>query len=294
MIVAIGSDTDHTFRHFLYFARQQASGRLQVVNLRGILNHGAWWIEPGGEAHFSWPGGQAAIRPGDDIFVRYPDFGDAAGGSTAAARWNNLRAGMAGFLQLHRGTVVNRPQAGSHNGSKPLHEYLLRRSGFLVPDSIASGAVEDLKDFCRQGPTVGKALSGIRASCKLVTENMLAGTAFDGPVYLQRRIYGVDVRAHVVGDLVFALSIESSGVDYRSELPLCKFSRIALPRNLERKMIETGQKFGLLFAGWDFKFSSAGDLWCLEANPMPGYSGYDNELGGEISRGLLHVLRGKL
>jgi hypothetical protein len=48
--------------------------------------------------------------------------------------------------------------------------------------------------------------------------------------------------------------------------------------------------FGLAFAGWDLKVRND-ECWILEANPMPGYSYYDEKLGGRITRALVDLLR---
>jgi hypothetical protein len=48
---------------------------------------------------------------------------------------------------------------------------------------------------------------------------------------------------------------------------------------------------GLLFAGWDFKVDSDGTYWCLECNPMPGYSRYDRVCDYTIIDALTALLR---
>ncbi len=58
------------------------------------------------------------------------------------------------------------------------------------------------------------------------------------------------------------------------------------------KLISATSNLGLVFAGWDFKVSSEdGRVWCLEANPMPGYDGYDRRLGGAVTASLLKCLQ---
>ena len=42
--------------------------------------------------------------------------------------------------------------------------------------------------------------------------------------------------------------------------------------------------------GWDFKVDAEGRYWCLECNPMPGYSFYDRLGQGAVSRALVELL----
>ncbi|MEA5598763.1 hypothetical protein [Rivularia sp. UHCC 0363] len=63
-----------------------------------------------------------------------------------------------------------------------------------------------------------------------------------------------------------------------------------LPSALSQQIIDATAAFGLIFAGWDFKVTDDNQYWCLEANPMPGYDGYDLRLGGCITDSLLKLL----
>lgn len=53
---------------------------------------------------------------------------------------------------------------------------------------------------------------------------------------------------------------------------------------------EVSVEQGLVFAGWDVKLDREGRYWCLECNPMPGYSCYDRVGDGAISDALIKVL----
>jgi D-alanine-D-alanine ligase-like ATP-grasp enzyme len=66
---------------------------------------------------------------------------------------------------------------------------------------------------------------------------------------------------------------------------------IRLPDELAELLIRRTADQGLLFAGWDFKVDSDGTYWCLECNPMPGYSHYDRVCDYTISDALMALLR---
>jgi D-alanine-D-alanine ligase-like ATP-grasp enzyme len=111
-----------------------------------------------------------------------------------------------------------------------------------------------------------------------------------GPVHLQEYIEGSDVRCHVLGDSIFAERITSSSVDYRMDPSKNNYSAIECPPNLGTKMSLATRACGLAFAGWDFKIAKSGEWYCLEVNPMPGYSIYDIRCDEAISKALISYL----
>jgi D-alanine-D-alanine ligase-like ATP-grasp enzyme len=54
--------------------------------------------------------------------------------------------------------------------------------------------------------------------------------------------------------------------------------------------VRASNAMGMAFTGWDFKIDAAGQYWCLEVNPMPGYGCYDRRCDGAISTELLRYL----
>jgi hypothetical protein len=109
-------------------------------------------------------------------------------------------------------------------------------------------------------------------------------------VHLQRLVVGDDVRAHVIGNRVISVRISSDHVDYRRDRAT-RHRPWELADELSARLVNATGAQGLVFAGWDLKLDGDGRLWCLEANPMPGYKMYDRWLGGVISDALLDNLR---
>jgi len=125
----------------------------------------------------------------------------------------------------------------------------------------------------------------------MVTQEDFA--AFDrasGPVHLQRCVAGDDARIHVVGTEVVAQRVEAGAVDYRRDGALGRMTIFDPPDAVRDRLIASTAALGLAFAGWDFKIDAAGDYWCLEANPMPGYGPYDAHCDGAISRAVRRYL----
>jgi glutathione synthase/RimK-type ligase-like ATP-grasp enzyme len=249
-MVAIGLDSDPTFVHLAVEARVLGAP-LVLVDLRELVAEGT------GELH---------------------------------GRWRGLAEGLRAWLETTPAMVINRPGGHDHNGTKPLHEYWLAQQGFDVPPSVTSSRRDILERFAAGGPTIIKTCSGIRANARRVEpEEFDEFEPEQGPVHLQRLVTGADVRAHVVGDQVIAMMIESDGVDYRTGTS-GRWSVYEPSDPLRFKMVNATRGMGLLLAGWDFKVDSDGRAWCLEANAMPGYSSYDRRLGGSISKEILRLM----
>jgi len=111
------------------------------------------------------------------------------------------------------------------------------------------------------------------------------------PIF-QRQVEGADIRAHVVGNVVIAVRIDSNVTDYRLDSDAV-YTPIELPPALVGQMTVAARDMGLAFSGWDFKLDADGVFWVLEANPMPGYNSYDRRLGGRITGALVDLLHGR-
>jgi len=292
MIYAIGLDSDRTFRHLISEAFKRGI-EVQAINLRAVVA-GDWRIAlpDDGQSWIAVPGWRFELDPQASYFCRIMDLASVQDEQSLALQWRSLVVALTSWLDSIPGTVVNRSSARSDNASKALHEYALQCSGFNVPSSLTSSDPEQLIAFASAGPTIVKAISGVRANSRLIEVQELKNfRSSQGPIHLQKYVAGKDVRAHVVGNYVHVELIESTEVDYRHTPEQVKtLSHYELPRSVEEQIVKATAAFGLTFAGWDFKVADDGTYWCLEANPMPGYDGYDRRAGGSITASLLQVL----
>jgi hypothetical protein len=292
MIHVVGLDSDRTVVHFIAHARNFGV-EITFINLRQIVDNGDWHIviPDDGCSRLSISGKTIPLDPGGSYYLRPIDLSSVQDDPGKAVKWRGLVAALNYWLEHIPGTVVNRPGIHSDNFCKPLHEATLGSFDFNVPLSFTSSDARRLRAFASAAPTIVKPVSGVLATSRLVTEDEFEH--FDrrqGPVHLQRYIKGGDVRAHVVGEEVYAERIDASGIDYRKEHASARYSQCELPGELSRKVIATTKAFGLTFMGWDFKVDSCGAYWCLEANPMPGYNFYDQRAGMRITKALIAVL----
>lgn len=292
MIFAIGTDIDAVFTYFLSRATRIGAA-VQPINLRAVVERGAWhihlpaedgsWIEADGE--------RVPLIPTSSYYYRPHTLAPHVQ-EPLRSRWDALVSALDAWLEDCRGLVVNRPNAVADNATKPLHEWSLIRAGLLVPPSITSSDGTLLQRFCMAGPTVLKPVCGVRADARRLEPRALETyDAVQGPLHLQRIIQGDDVRVHVVGNTVHGELISSSCLDYRTDRR-ARYRAISIPKEIAQKIVTCTRHFGLAFAGWDFKVDASGTYWCLECNPMPGYSVYDNRLDGGITRALLSLMEG--
>jgi len=295
MIAAIGLDVDPTFPVFVAAALAHETP-VTVLNLRAAVE-GEWRVPlpPSEPAQFSFGGIEIELRPEDTYFCRLIDMSSQQQDPELARRWFALTRALGAWLNQAPQIVANRPHVGAHNSAKPFHEAILGRLGFKVPASITSSDPEELLAFAREGPTISKAVSGVRADTEIATPDLLG--SFDpssGPLHLQRRVLGTDIRAHVVGDRVLAQAIASGdGVDYRRDGRFDELEVVELPEQLTQQLAAASRELELPFAGWDLRLDPSGEYWCLEVNPMPGYGPYDSRCDGAISALLLDYLGGE-
>lgn len=292
-IHAIGLPGDKTLQRFVTFAGQRG---LDVALLDlGAMVDASWRVELGaasdGLVIHGEDGDERVLDPRASYYVRTVDLSSALPEPDATG-WRNMVAALTFFLDSATGTVVNRPGAHHHNGSKPLHEAWLGRQGFLVPPSITSSERDRLAAFAREhGRAIVKALAGTRGRAEIVKPS-----AFDdydprqGPVHLQRVVDGYDVRVHMVDGAAFGERIDTDAVDYRDAEADTTHVPIEPPADLVARMGAASRAMGLLFTGWDFRVDAGGRWWCLEANPMPGYDVYDRRCDGAISEALCDLL----
>ncbi len=259
-----------------------------VLDLLEIADRGSWDISVPPQEN-NWVNGSEMVRLEDltGVYVR-PIFLSA--GVSEHHRWYALMDGFGAWMDETDVNVVNRPTSHSLNSYKPAHYAWLAERGMTVPDSVVSCDSSVIADFLAAGPAVVKPLCGTRATTRMLDFSSLPRLALsEGPVLTQRFVKGYDVRVHVIGERVISCHFASDAVDYRSDRTAAR-TIIDIPEPLRCKLIELTAVQGLTFAGWDFKVDAQGRYWCLECNPMPGYSFYDRICGGAISDALIDEL----
>jgi glutathione synthase/RimK-type ligase-like ATP-grasp enzyme len=190
------------------------------------------------------------------------------------------------WAESTQAVVVNRPSAEASNHSKLLQAHAIRESGLATPESLVTNESERILEFRAQhGSVIYKSLSSIRSVVAELDPDALPAGAM-GPAFIQQRVRGTNVRAHVVGDRTFACAVESEGVDYR--YASARLFPVTLPPDVAERCIALASRLGLLLAGIDLIEGEDGDWYCLEANPSPAFTAFDH--GGAIAAAVVELL----
>jgi len=210
-----------------------------------------------------------------------------------AARFDDT---MLLWLELTPALVVNLPSAMTSNGSKPLQSAMIASAGFDVPDTLLTTDARAAAEFRdRHGRVIYKSIGGVRSRVSLLEDKALGRIANGAsPLQLQEYIPGTDLRVHVVGDEVFACTIESEAVDYRypsTEPEEPRIEACSLPAEISDRCVALMHLLGLSLAGIDLRHASDGRWVCFEANPSPGYTFYEQATGAPITQALARLLR---
>ncbi len=201
------------------------------------------------------------------------------------------------WCEITPARVVNRPAAMGSNNSKPYQLQLIQSAGFRVPDTLVTNDPKSVRAFLGEHERlVYKSISGERSIVQLLTEKDLL--RLDQirwcPTLFQKYIEGTDLRVHVVGNEVFATEISSGAVDYRYALRQgheeAQLVAYDLPDDLGERCIALSRTLGLDFTGIDLMVTPGHGVYCLEVNPSPAFSYYEDHTGQPIARTLARYL----
>jgi glutathione synthase/RimK-type ligase-like ATP-grasp enzyme len=203
---------------------------------------------------------------------------------------------LLGIASCAKATVVNRPAAGRSNWSKPFQLGLIAAAGFTVPDTLVTTDPAAARDFLAEHKRiVYKSVSGVRsivATLDLAGAERLKNVA-SGPVQFQQWIDGDDVRVHIVGDRWFGTAIHSTADDYRYALRTgadITMAPMEISRELGERLVALTRGMGLLVAGIDLRVTDAGEWYCFEVNPSPGFTFYEDATGQPIAEAIGYIL----
>jgi glutathione synthase/RimK-type ligase-like ATP-grasp enzyme len=203
---------------------------------------------------------------------------------------------MITWADLTPAGVVNRPAMMAANNSKPHQLALIASFGFAVPNTLVTTDEISARRFREQhGEVIYKSISGVRSIVSRLTDprcGALADVA-NCPTQFQQYIPGTDVRVHVAGDAVFAAEITSPADDYRYASRSGASMGMApatLPLEFEDRCRAMARGMGLRLAGIDFRRTPAGEWYCLEVNPSPGFTFFEAGTGQPIAAAVANLL----
>lgn len=202
------------------------------------------------------------------------------------AAWHAL---LSDWLEAAPFLVMNRLRPSNSNMSKPYQAQLIARAGFATPRTLITNRPEAVLQFWRScGRIVFKSISAHRSIVRELTpeaaRRLNAVRAL--PTQFQEYVPGDDVRVHVVGDAVFATRIRSAAVDYRYAADdglAADFTPMILPEDLAGRCRGLARALDLPLCGIDLKSTPSGRYVCLEVNPSPAFSSFEQQTGQPIA-----------
>jgi len=301
-IACVGHLTDTTFAYAFEGFSRRASKPPIIVDL-SVSGSGFWGHYKEGSAECRVRSGLIDVRLDRDEVALYhrllPTFQTIRCGTD---RWRGHRIAHYFFERLldtrFFKRIINPWMAGWSNGTRPIHYRFLASVGFLVPPWIISNDPEEVQDFLAQ--------NNAEVFVKSVSFHRTISTRFSEyhsrdlqrllncPALFQKAVPGADVRVHVVKSNCFGVKIASNCDDYRYPgNGVVHYSAVDVPEAIARLSVDATRQLGLVFSGIDFKICQrSGEWYCLEINPMPGYSFYDSHLDGRITAALASYLEG--
>jgi len=222
----------------------------------------------------------AYLRPYDHRLYEDPGVGASPRALGAPDVVHHL---LMSWAEHSRALIVNRPSADATNQSKLLQATMIRQCGLDVPESLVSNDLEAIRAFrVRHGSVIYKSMSSVRSIVKELDLAALERVGSFGPMLVQQRLFGLNVRVHVVGSEVVACANHSSSIDYR--YGECHVERFELPADVTAKCVELTRRLGLIVSGIDLIRTSEGVYYCFEANPNPAFGAFDPNGHADVAR----------
>lgn len=225
-----------------------------------------------------------------------PELRNLAAGSSISVRCRLLHDALFHWLEITDARVVNRAAAMGSNSSKPYQAQLIAQIGFSTPETLITNEPELARDFhAKHERVIYKSISSVRSIVQTLEpedDHRLEQIRWC-PTQFQAFVEGTNIRAHVVGERVFATAIETEATDYR--YAHCQDSQVELRAvelddDLSERCVRLAAALGLAFAGIDLKITPSDEVFCFEVNPSPGFSYFEANTGQPIAKAVAEYL----
>jgi glutathione synthase/RimK-type ligase-like ATP-grasp enzyme len=285
VILLMGPGNDPPLQAVVAALRQMGA---HYICLDGNLGIARPWL-PDSEAVLTLHGREIPLERVRSAYLR------PFGLSTEDSQERKAVESLLAWTDLTTARIVNRPSASLPNNSKPLQGQLIRRFGLRIPETLVTTDPEVAHEFsCRHGEVVYKSISGVRSIVHRLGKDRCPklNDVANCPTQFQRYVQGDDLRVHVIGETVHTLRIQSDCDDYR--YAACngghvKASEMELDPATAESLRAIVRQVGLWVAGVDLRITATGEIYCLEINPSPGFTYYE-QLGGVSLAGQVAAL----
>ncbi|TFH15179.1 ATP-grasp domain-containing protein [Candidatus Bathyarchaeota archaeon] len=244
-----------------------------------------WQISDNGiKGHIKVRGDVINIHEVTSVYHRFMNPEDIHNPEDSINRINQNRSIIRSLMDLFDvlpARIVNRRRPMMSNNSKPYQAMLIKKAGFAIADTIITNNPKTVMEFAAwNGPLIYKSISSVRSIVDSLDEgsaSRIDSIAYQ-PTQFQQKIEGFNLRVHVIGKKLFGTKITSSAVDYRYAAHQGSSTNMRpyeLTVELTKKCLNLAKICELEFIGIDLIINED-KAYCLEVNPSPGYSYYQN------------------
>jgi len=217
-------------------------------------------------------------------------------GENQAQKSNSIHQQLIAWMEVATCRILNRPWNMLSNLSKPYQSQIIAAAGFYIPPTcITNNPAKVIRFKKESGAVIFKSISSVRSIVKELDESRMKTLQRIKylPTQFQKKLEGINVRVHVVGDVLFATKIESPVVDYRyagREEKECTLTIFDLPGNIKKRCFRVAKLLNLPLCGIDLFLTNDNKYYCFEVNPSPGYSYYQQSTEQDISSAIVKWL----
>lgn len=223
----------------------------------------------------------------------------------SAMEWQSALEGL--YFALDE-KWLNSPRHISSAENKIRQLALATRLGFRVPATLVSNSHQAVKDFCAGRSVIGKPLRQALlqldgAESVVFTTRIHVDDSTDQrsvaatPIIVQEEVpKRFDIRVTVVGDRVFAATIDSQSfaetqVDWRrSSRTDLEHQTHSLPDSVEAMCVGLTRALELRFGAIDLVLDTSGEYWFLEINPNGQWGWIEIRTGQPIAAAIVDEL----
>ncbi len=235
--------------------------------------------------------GAAYIRPFDS---RWLSFIQSAGPNSP--EWIHavkIEDALLSWAEIAPAFIINRPQYIASNTSKPYQAARIQRVGFEIPQTLVTTDPKAAKEFYeKHGDVIYKSVSSQRSVVARLTKER--AEELDNiswcPTQFQEWVKGNDYRVHVVGEECFACQIVSSADDYRFTNQTVELRAYDLPEEVATLCRKLAADLNLVVAGIDLRRTDDDRWFCFEANPVAGFTYYQEACNHHIDDAIAQML----
>ena len=234
------------------------------------------------------------------LYLRPYDIGSLpalAGCGPGNPAWEHavrFEEAICAWSELSGGLVVNRPSAMASNDSKPFQLQLIAACGLRVPETlVTTDAAAALAFRARHEDVIYKSVSGRRSIVSRIrpAHDARMSDLRWCPTQFQQYVPGSDYRVHVICGELHATQITTTADDYRYTASDDVSIRAAdLDDDLAEQLIALVRMLGLQVAGIDLRRTPDDDWYCLEVNPSPAFTYYEQATGQPLAAALARAL----